>query len=54
MDDESLGKKEKEYLKKKREEMTERDWRIFREDKDILIKGGKVPEPIRHWEDIKI
>ncbi|KAF2902146.1 hypothetical protein ILUMI_04054 [Ignelater luminosus] len=30
-------------------EMTERDWRIFREDYNITIKGGKIPEPIRCW-----
>jgi ATP-dependent RNA helicase DDX23/PRP28 len=32
--------------------MTDRDWRIFREDNDILIKGGRVPNPIRDWDDI--
>jgi ATP-dependent RNA helicase DDX23/PRP28 len=31
--------------------MTERDWRIFREDFDIIIKGGRVPNPIRSWEE---
>ena len=31
--------------------MMERDWRIFREDNDIIIKGGKVPKPIREWEE---
>lgn len=34
------------------EEMTERDWRIFREDNDILIKGGRVPHPIRSWDEL--
>ena len=29
--------------------MTERDWRIFREDKDIVIKGGRCPFPMRGW-----
>ena len=29
-------------------QMTERDWRIFREDHDIIIKGGRVPIPIRN------
>ncbi|KHJ75801.1 hypothetical protein OESDEN_24583, partial [Oesophagostomum dentatum] len=33
------------------EEMTERDWRIFREDFNISIKGGRVPKPIRSWEE---
>jgi len=29
--------------------MSERDWRIFREDNDIIIKGGRVPQPMRQW-----
>ncbi|XP_019878147.2 probable ATP-dependent RNA helicase DDX23 [Aethina tumida] len=32
-------------------EMTERDWRIFREDYNITIKGGKIPNPIRSWKE---
>lgn len=32
-------------------EMTDRDWRIFREDFNISIKGGKVPRPLRNWEE---
>jgi len=32
--------------------MTERDWRIFREDNDISIKSGRVPKPFRRWDDI--
>ncbi|XP_053212343.1 probable ATP-dependent RNA helicase DDX23 [Panonychus citri] len=32
-------------------EMRERDWRIFREDFSISIKGGKIPNPIRNWEE---
>ena len=31
--------------------MSERDWRIFREDHEIIIKGGRVPIPIRNWTD---
>lgn len=30
---------------------TERDWRIFREDYNITIKGGKIPNPIRNWSE---
>lgn len=30
--------------------MTERDWRIFREDYAIAIKGGSVPHPMRNWK----
>lgn len=31
--------------------MTDRDWRIFREDHEIYIKGGRVPPPIRNWKE---
>ena len=41
------------YLTKAREDMSERDWRIFKEDNDILIKGGRCPEPIRNWNEVK-
>ncbi len=30
--------------------MTERDWRILREDYEINIKGGRVPNPMRKWD----
>lgn len=29
--------------------MTERDWRIFREDYSITTKGGRIPNPLRSW-----
>jgi ATP-dependent RNA helicase DDX23/PRP28 len=32
--------------------MTERDWRIFRENNDILVKGGRIPHPIRNWDEV--
>lgn len=41
----------KHWSEKKAEEMTERDWRIFREDHDIIIKGGRVPKPMKEWDD---
>ncbi len=31
--------------------MSERDWRIFREDFDIHIKGGKPVLPLRFWDE---
>ncbi|KAF6137281.1 hypothetical protein GIB67_036318, partial [Kingdonia uniflora] len=37
------------WSKKKPEEMTERDWRIFREDYNISYKGRRVPRPMRSW-----
>ncbi len=39
---------------KARDKMTDRDWRIFRENNDISVKGGRVPHPIRNWDDIDI
>jgi ATP-dependent RNA helicase DDX23/PRP28 len=33
------------------DEMKERDWRIFREDFDITLKGGKAPNPLRKWSE---
>ena len=41
----------KHWTNKTREEMTDRDWRIFREDYEIYIKGGRVPPPIRKWSE---
>ena len=31
--------------------MTQRDWRIFKEDFSISTKGGRVPNPIRSWAE---
>lgn len=43
--------KDLHWEEKKLEDMTERDWRIFREDNDIKVEGVKVAHPIRFWED---
>ncbi|XP_037957327.1 probable ATP-dependent RNA helicase DDX23 [Teleopsis dalmanni] len=40
---------DRHWSEKDLDEMTERDWRIFREDYNITIKGGKIPNPIRSW-----
>eukprot|EP00547_Thalassionema_nitzschioides_P013770 CAMPEP_0194244188 /NCGR_PEP_ID=MMETSP0158-20130606/10489_1 /TAXON_ID=33649 /ORGANISM="Thalassionema nitzschioides, Strain L26-B" /LENGTH=692 /DNA_ID=CAMNT_0038979591 /DNA_START=21 /DNA_END=2095 /DNA_ORIENTATION=- len=32
-------------------EMTVRDWRIFRENYDIVVKGGKAPPPLRRFDE---
>ena len=32
--------------------MTDRDWKIFREDNDIQVKGNRVPNPIRNWQEV--
>lgn len=45
---------DRHWSEKKPDEMNERDWRIFREDYNIVIKGGRVPNPIRNWEEAGI
>lgn len=35
-------------------EMKERDWRIFREDFGIAARGGKIPSPLRSWNESEI
>ena len=45
---------DRHWSDKKPAEMNERDWRIFREDYNIVIKGGRVPNPIRNWEEANI
>jgi hypothetical protein len=34
--------------------MTDRDWRIFREDYSIAVKGGNIPKPIRFWKEANL
>lgn len=42
---------EKHWTEKALEDMTERDWRIFREDFNIQFKGNTSILPIRNWEE---
>lgn len=46
--DNSLGK---HWTDKALHEMTDRDWRIFREDFDIRIQGGRATLPLRYWKE---
>jgi ATP-dependent RNA helicase DDX23/PRP28 len=41
----------KHWSEKQRTEMTDRDWKIFREDFEITIRGGRVPPPMRTWAE---
>jgi ATP-dependent RNA helicase DDX23/PRP28 len=34
--------------------MSDRDWRIFREDFNITIKGGRIPRPMRNWDEMNL
>lgn len=45
---------EKHWTEKKLDEMTERDWRIFREDFNISYKGSNTVLPMRNWEEAKL
>ncbi|KAL5705372.1 RNA helicase [Ranunculus cassubicifolius] len=45
---------DRSWSEKNLEEMTERDWRIFREDFNISYKGSRIPKPIRNWEESKL
>lgn len=42
---------DRHWSEKEQDEMTERDWRIFREDYNITIKGGRIPNPVRNWKE---
>ncbi|QQP41574.1 Uncharacterized protein FKW44_015993, partial [Caligus rogercresseyi] len=42
---------DRHWTDKELESMSERDWRIFREDYNIAIKGGNIPHPIRKWKE---
>ncbi|CAN7997261.1 unnamed protein product [Ixodes pacificus] len=42
---------DRHWSHKSLEEMQERDWRIFREDFNITIKGGRIPNPLRKWNE---
>lgn len=48
-----------DHLNKPINDMSERDWRIFREDNDIQIKGSSsstgvmgCPKPLRKWNEV--
>ncbi|TRZ01175.1 hypothetical protein DNTS_011049 [Danionella cerebrum] len=45
---------DRHWSQKKLDEMTDRDWRIFREDYSITTKGGKIPNPIRTWKEYSL
>jgi len=41
----------KHWSEKTLAEMTERDWRIFKEDFNISARGSAIPRPIRSWKE---
>ncbi|XP_063712316.1 probable ATP-dependent RNA helicase DDX23 [Symsagittifera roscoffensis] len=42
---------DRHWREKMLDQMTNRDWRIFKEDYNISSKGGNIPRPIRSWEE---
>eukprot|EP01038_Epipyxis_sp_PR26KG_P005883 gene5883-8113_t len=53
-DDKIHDKMGRHWSEKSLEEMNERDWRIFREDFDIRIQGGRATLPIRFWKEASL
>ena len=45
---------DRHWTDKSLEEMSDRDWRIFKEDYNITCKGGRIPNPFRSWEEMKL
>jgi ATP-dependent RNA helicase DDX23/PRP28 len=39
------------WSEKSLEAMTDRDWRIMREDYDIHVRGGRALNPLRRWDE---
>lgn len=45
---------EKPWTAKRLDEMKERDWRIFREDYEISVRGRDIAPPLREWRESSI
>lgn len=52
--EDKLALKDRHWKKKNLQEMSDRDWRIFKEDFNITAKGGKIPNPIRYWKEASL
>lgn len=39
------------WSQKLSKEMTDRDWKIFKEDYQVFVTGGKGPNPFRSWSE---
>ena len=45
---------ERHWSEKPLKEMMHRDWRIYKEDFNIVTKGGNIPNGIRNWKELPI
>lgn len=49
-----LGLSDMHWSEKQIDDMTTRDWRIFKEDYNITSKGGDIENPLRCWAESKL
>ena len=47
----AIGRYHKHWSLKTRDEMSARDWRIFKEDFGISTRGSSIPNPMRAWDE---
>jgi len=45
---------DRHWTEKSLTEMMERDWRIFKEDYNVVTKGGRIPNPLRNWDEAQL
>ena len=45
---------ERHWSEKRLDEMVDRDWRIFKEDFNIVTKGGNIPHGLRNWKEAQL
>lgn len=45
---------ERHWSEKPLSEMADRDWRIFKEDFNIVTKGGNIPNGLRNWKEANL
>lgn len=45
---------DRHWTSKELSSMNDRDWRIFREDFSITVKGGRIPVPLRAWSEAQL
>ena len=45
---------DRHWSEKSLQEMTDRDWRILKEDFDMSTRGGHIPNPLRSWQESDI
>lgn len=49
--DDRLMSRQRHWSKKTLAEMNERDWRLFKDHEKITMKGYRLPNPMRNWQE---